>query len=340
MFRFKFIFDYFQAKSMSGPYVEINMWAKWLSRLCPDDLEIGFAPNTGQVPIYDDKFIKIISKESPADWNHYTQNYTNDFTLVQETGKQLSLGPHIDLTIPFNKEIPLVVSSNYFKRITLSTLNYQPKKIFVIPNTVDPEIFYPRKKAQKITVGWIGHDIGNHMIKGPEVIPYLAHKFPDIQFEMVHSAKPTNQNLWMRGDLPNLKILYEIPHYKLPEIIGRWHILISGSRDENSPNHILEAMSSGVPVIAAAVGGISEIAKSQILLSDMKWGHPPEVDFPHKWTQESLERYAQVLEHLLIDRKKYESLILSALQESNKFNPRIISQKWFELIYVCRDLYS
>lgn len=338
MFKFKFIMDLFQSEIMTGPYVEANIRAKWLTRLCPPDLKIAFAPNKGQVPLYNSNPI-IIEKNRLGWWNHYVQNYTADFVLRKKDGGNWSLGPNIDLSIPLGKEVPMMVSSNFQKGFILDNINYPADLIHVIPNIIDSDLFFPRPKANQMTVGWIGHDVGQ-LLKGPEVIPFLARKFPEVNFEMIHSAKPAFQNEWLKEELPNIKIMYGISHYDMPKIVGRWHAMICGSKTENCPNQIIEAMGCGVPVIAAALDGIPEVAKTQILLPDMKWETPSQGDRFNRWTTESLENFAAALEDLLHEQEKLEFYREMALTESKNFSPQVIAQKWFEFMYFCRDRYG
>lgn len=335
MFRFKFVLDYFQKGGASGPTVGANVKAKWLSRLCPDDLEIAFAPYPGQRPLYEPEAVKMVEQDEAGWWNHY---FFNSRLTSQEKGNLWSLGPNIDVAKPISNHALTVVLSQYHKKKLLEKWLLPSEKVVIIPNMVDEELFYPGKKESRFTVGWIGYDHPSRMTKGVEVIPFLARMFPHIQFEMVHARQPKFLKEWLPHPLPNLKILTTIPHRRMGAIIRRWHVLVCGSKWETFGSHIVEAMACGVPVIAPQVGAIPEVASSQLLLENMKWGHPPQVKYPYDWTQESLERYAEALARLHKDQHLYQTLARRAVLESKRFSPKIVAQKWFDFMYKCREL--
>jgi glycosyltransferase involved in cell wall biosynthesis len=334
VFRFKFVLDKFQKTGAIGPILTPNVRAKWLTRLCPGDLEIAFAPSPGQKPMYDADKIKLINKYETGWWNHYF--FLREKLPVNEAG--WSLGPNIHLPNKIKEKIPLVANSKFHKyeRI-MKQWNYLENKIFVIPNIIDPELFHPGKRNKNITVGWIGYDVDIRNVKGVEVIPYLAKKFPEIQFEMVFAVKPRIIKKWLKEELPNLKIMFEIPHNKMPEVIRKWHVLVSGTKSETGATHIKEAMACGVPVIAAAVGAVPEVASSQMLLTHMSLGNSKKGEDIYNWSKESLERFASALYNLLTDRQKYNQLVAGAIQESKNAHPNLICQKWFHFMYYCRD---
>ncbi|MNW42463.1 Glycosyl transferases group 1 [compost metagenome] len=339
VFQFKFVSHYFQVEGAKGSILEANMRAKWLSLLCPDDLRIAFAMNKGQVPMYGAEYVELVDKREAGWWNHY---FFNSWDLNQETGKTgWSVGPNIDLSQPLKAMVPLIVYSNYHKSIVLKKWNhYDPNLITVIPNMVDDTLFNPGADCQRGIIGWIGYDHPSKYTKGPEVIPYLAKRFPYLNFEMVHASEPKFQDEWMKEPLPNVTIYQKVAHYDMPDLIRRWHVLISGSKWETGATHIKEAMACGIPVIAADVAVIPEIASSQMLLKDMMWGHPPHTTHPYQWTDTSLERYAQALNELISDTDKLKKLSFAAIEESKATFPPKIAEQWFRFMRKCRDCYQ
>lgn len=331
MFRFKFVIDKFQKSGARGPILTPNVRAKWLTRLCPNDIEIAFAPSTGQIPMYDPDKIKIVKKEEPGWWNHYF--FIKYMHSLNDVG--WSLGPNIDLRRNIKEIVPLVANSNFHKyeRILTQWNHYPEEMVHVIPNIIDPEYFYPGGKKKEIKVGWIGYDVDQRNVKGVEVIPYLAKKFPDVKFEMVLAIRPKRMKSWLKEELPNLKIMSEVPHYKMADIIRSWHVLVSGTKSETGATHIKEALACGVPVIAAEVGCIPEFAKNQYLLSDMKLKKNS-----HDWSQESLERFAEALDTVLSDSTIYNILVKGAIEDSQEADPHVVCQKWFDFIYKCKEL--
>lgn len=336
MFKFKIILDYFYRTGAKGPIIESNQRAKWLSMYAPQDVEIAFAPDQGQTPIYGQELVKLIDKREPGWWNHYIFSRH----IPKDDAGGWSLGPMIDLALPVAPHIQLVAYSQFHKQLIMDKWGHPAENITVIPNIVDPQLFTPKPKNSQITIGWIGYDHPSRWTKGVEVIPYLAKKFPKLQFEMVHALKPAHQKDWLKEPLSNVKVRYEIPHYQMPEVIAKWHVLTCGSKWETGATHVVEAMSCGVPVIAPGIGAIPEVAKGQMVLKDMKWSHPPHVEFPFNWTTESLERYAATLEEILSSPEKYNRLVEAAIQQSKQADPRRIAQLWFNFIYKCRSTLS
>lgn len=342
IFKFKFVSDYFQIEVAKGPVLAANTRAKWLSMLCPEDLRIAFAMYKGQVPMYGAEYVELIDKKEPGWWNHY---FFNTWQLNQEKNeKGWSVGPNIDLSKPLKSMVPLVVNSNYQKRIVLRQwTEYDPDLITVIPNMVDNTLFHPdasTDRTDQLTVGWIGYDNPSKYTKGVEVIPYLAKCFPHVIFEMVHAADPKFQHEWMKDPLPNVKIYRKVAHHDMPRLIRRWHVLVSGSKWETGATHIKEVMACGIPIIAAEVAVLPEVASSQMLLKNMKWGHPPHTLYPYQWTESSLKKYAHALEELISDPRKLRKLSIAALKESQETYPPKISEQWFQFMRKCRDIYQ
>ena len=62
----------------------------------------------------------------------------------------------------------------------------------------------------------------------------------------------------------NIKCLYDIPSDSIPDLLNSFHVLVIPSYNEGLPNVLLEAMSSGLAVIASDAGGISEVLRDGI----------------------------------------------------------------------------
>ncbi|MNN40251.1 Glycosyltransferase Gtf1 [compost metagenome] len=126
----------------------------------------------------------------------------------------------------------------------------------------------------------------------------------------------------------------------MPDLIRRWHVLISGSKWETGATHVMEAMACGIPVIGANVAVLPEVASSQLLLKDIKMGHPPQTEHPYQWTDSTLEQYAQALNELISDPNKLKKMSLAAIEESQSTFPSKITEQWFRFMRKCRDCYQ
>jgi glycosyltransferase involved in cell wall biosynthesis len=335
MFRFTFIpYEFYVNGEMGGPLVQANLLAKWLSELSPPDLDISFSPIRGNIPFMVTHKLKIVPLNQSSDWRHYF----NDNIWPGTNPIRSSFGPNLVLEkegivkrIEKNK-IPLVTCSEYSKTSVLDGWDYPSELVYSIPNIVDSK-FQPGAKSPQPTVGWIGYDSPDRWVKGAEVIPFLAERFPHIQFEMIFALAPCFQHEWMPRPLPNVKIYSQVLHTKMPEIIQKWHILVSGSKHETGGAHVAEAMACGIPVICAGVGALPETAEGQILLEGTKRWYK----YPYNWTPDTLEKYAEALDQLLSDEELYRTKVCMALKKSREYRPDKIAGQWFDFIYCCRD---
>jgi glycosyltransferase involved in cell wall biosynthesis len=335
MFKFTVIpYEFYSKGDMGGPLIQSNLLAKWLSELCPPDLEIAFAPVKEEKPYYTTKKLKLVRPENAAGWKHYL----NDNHWQGKEPQRCSFGPSLVLQkegrigIVEKYNIPLVTVSEYSKSQVLEGWDYASDNVHPIPTIVDPA-FRPGKKANNTTVGWIGYDYPDRWVKGAELIPYLAEMFPQIQFEMVFGMEPRYQSEWMPRKYPNVKIYTKVKHSDMPKLIRRWHVLACGSKHEAGPNHVAEAMACGVPVICGNVSSLPEVAKGQTLVDDVKKWYK----YPYDWTKDSLEKFSLALGQLLGDSALYRSKIEAAVEKSKDHLPQVVAQRWFDFIYTCRQ---
>lgn len=128
-----------------------------------------------------------------------------------------------------------------------------------IPNGVEPDDFqYRIKNHDKLQVGYIGR---LEAWKGAKSLPYIvnnAKKKVDVEFHIV-------------GDGPLLHYVErncdatcygQVPFDDIPDIFKKIDVLILPSLIEGVPTVILEAFSSGCPVVARNVGSVSELVSS------------------------------------------------------------------------------
>lgn len=146
---------------------------------------------------------------------------------------------------------------------SVKTGGLPPEKIEVIPNGVsvfDSQAFGP-KENRMIFVGRLDEQKGLDWFF--ETVPRWLPKLPDWE-------------LWIVGDGPLRKPLTDLwlsPHFdpvrkrvkllgwqaKVPELLGGSRILVLPSRWEGMPNVVLQAMSAGLPVVAARAEGVLEV---------------------------------------------------------------------------------
>lgn len=91
--------------------------------------------------------------------------------------------------------------------------------------------------------------------KGPDVVWALAARTPDVKFLIVKGGYGT-QDL---RELPNVEVLEHVPAGEMAErVYSRTRILLMPSRYESYGRAAVEAMCSGIPVIAHPTPGLRE----------------------------------------------------------------------------------
>jgi len=135
-------------------------------------------------------------------------------------------------------------------------------RITVIPNGVDPEFFRPRPgPASKSVILSIGR-----------LVPDKDQETLIRAFRLVQGDHP-DAELWLVGDGPRKQALERLAHQLLPPGSVRFlpgqpdlrpfynhaALLALSSRHEASSNVVLEAMATGLPVVATKVGGLPEM---------------------------------------------------------------------------------
>lgn len=150
------------------------------------------------------------------------------------------------------------VSSNILKEI-YDKLDIDKKPMAVISDGVDLDLFSPmnlerydvdRLKNRKIRIGWVGNSQftdseGDDDLKGVKNI-----------------IKPALNELIQEGYQIEMKFADRkdgyIPHDKMPEYYNSIDLYVCASKNEGTPNPVLESMASGVPIISTDVGIVRE----------------------------------------------------------------------------------
>lgn len=148
------------------------------------------------------------------------------------------------------------------------------KKIMIIPNPVDTELFIPTTKEKKIELkkkfGIPGKSIihmgrlsyEKNIYKAIEAFASAAEKNKEIRLMVVGDGpeKENLQNFCVKLGIKDKVIFTGILRGKhLAEAFDANDVFISSSKSENMPLAFLEAMAAGLPIVAVSEKGISEI---------------------------------------------------------------------------------
>jgi glycosyltransferase involved in cell wall biosynthesis len=165
----------------------------------------------------------------------------------------------------------IVTVSEYFKAYAAQKLNIDPERIYVAPNGVDINRFSPPKHrvhnetCRLISVGRL------ERIKGHDILVKAAHLLKsqgaDISLTLVGDGKE-RENLERQVnelELGNLvHFLGDQPPDSIVEQLHRSDIFVMPSRDESFGVACIEAMATGLPVVASRVGGLPAFVEQGI----------------------------------------------------------------------------
>ena len=165
--------------------------------------------------------------------------------------------------------VSVVCQSAYQQALSLGI---RGDRIHLIPNGVATDVFAPRGKSDYLQ-RTLGLPAGTPLIgliarlapeKGPEVflrMAWLARQVrPDLHYVLV-GVGPLLEALQASVCALQLK---EVVHFAgaqadMAQIYASLDLVVSSSHSEGMPLALLEAMASGLPVIATHVGGVAEL---------------------------------------------------------------------------------
>lgn len=254
--------------------------AREIKKYLSKDFNIDIFP----VSVFDDNVVKLIFLAEKYDlvhclWrgllstidNEYVESYIYNLGLTKENFLEkyfnkvnitTSVYDHKFLdkesfnnTVSFAKYAKnYTVSSSILKNI-YDNLQIDKKPMMVISDGIDLTKFKPNNlerfeqsnlNNRKIKIGWVGNSEftdsdGDSDLKGVRKI-----------------IKPALQELIDEGYPLELKFADRkegyIPHDKMPEYYNSIDLYVCASKNEGTPNPVLESMASGVPIISTDVG--------------------------------------------------------------------------------------
>ena len=148
------------------------------------------------------------------------------------------------------------------------------EKIVVIPNGIDMSAFGSREYSPRprriAMVACLREEKRIDVLIN--AAPQILSQFPDAQFLIVGDGT-CRESLWTLAKRLRVTEQFSFLGHRddVPAILAQADVFVLPSRSEAFPNSIIEAMASGLPVVASNVGGIPE------LVEDGRTGHlvPP-----------------------------------------------------------------
>lgn len=181
-----------------------------------------------------------------------------------------SLGTYHMVTAPISRLVwgaaaAVIANSDGLAKLAQSFMRDRP--VGIINNGVDTATFSPRASATTgdpvriVTVGRLHYQKGiDILLQGFARLPIAVRNLCELSIVGDGPDKPRLVKL--AQDLviaSNVRFLGWVDRHDLPDIYRSADIFAFPSRDEGMPNAVLEAMASGLPVIATPVSGIAEL---------------------------------------------------------------------------------
>lgn len=186
----------------------------------------------------------------------------------------------------------IVALSKYCKDTFSDFYGISPDKFSIIPNGIDPTVFYPGKYEERNPHMFL---TASALIKGfmPLELTYLSlQKFdPDLDFRIYSSQKlhGIENNPVQQGFLNHMSEMRAHVYSPMsPKSLGAvmrkaWALLMPNSYPEICSNLLLQARASGLPVVSSNIGANPEfIEHEKTGLLTTKW-HPHDI---HSWITE------------------------------------------------------
>lgn len=172
--------------------------------------------------VYDHKFLDEQNFETTKSFAKYARNYTVSSTILRDIYNDLEIDKK-----------PMVVISD---GVDINKFKPDNLERFKIENL----------KNRKIRIGWVGNSEftdseGDSDLKGVRKIIKPAIE------ELIKEGYP------IEAKFADRKEGY-IPHDKMPDYYNSIDIYVCASKNEGTPNPVLESMASGVPIISTDVG--------------------------------------------------------------------------------------
>jgi glycosyltransferase involved in cell wall biosynthesis len=215
-------------------------------------------------------------------------------------------------------------------------------RVVTIPNAFEPDL--PPESADKSDVIWCGRFVDEKNPQGAvEIFSELLREEPDLIIAMVGDGPLLAECEEAAGPLASKKLqpgriafLGAVPN--AAPLIGSARLLVSTSRAESFGLVLLEAMSQGVPVVAADAvsGGPHEVLAAQT-------AHDPERCSPERTSAGYLlpvpvpgtataELWVETIREVLMNPVLVSDLRQGALRRAADLSPAQVDRRWDALL--------
>ena len=145
------------------------------------------------------------------------------------------------------------------KKLAKNKWNINEEKLYWAPNAISSREFYRRNSDDTLNVVFIGHAEAWKGIRVfLEVVELVRRERPDVNFFIVGEGSH-KAPMRFKSSNEHMRSLGPVPHEIIPKVLSRASVLVLPSYTEGLPTVCLEALASGVPVVASRIGGLPEV---------------------------------------------------------------------------------
>ena len=174
------------------------------------------------------------------------------------------------------KSADKIISYTESEKNYLINMGIDEKKIRVIHNGIDTELFIPMEKQDTniIRILWIGRFVPG---KGVEYLidafNILVKEYPNLEILMVGNGplkEKVKHKIYKLNLNKNIILKEFVPNIKLPELYQNSDIFVLPSLSEGVPRTMLEAMACGLPIVCTELPQLVDIVKECGVLVPLK----------------------------------------------------------------------
>ena len=176
---------------------------------------------------------------------------------------------YMGFSIRFYKKFDyLHVTTWSFYKILTITYNVPPDKVCVIPNGIETRKYYIEDSGEPFRVLWTGRLCFD---KGADILCRIIERFNEeyrgiaskIEFVVTGSGPYSKYIEAIARKYGNVKYLGYLDASDLRKVYASSHLYLAPSRSEGLSLRVLEALASGLPVIASRVTGLVDLVKNR-----------------------------------------------------------------------------
>ena len=187
-------------------------------------------------------------------------NWQQDVVFGFKTWLKLKLNNLLVLLIWKYLADLVVYQSEFVKTWWEESKHYRPPNHMIIYNGVDLNNFTPSKESEKRDISILcveGNIVGDHFQTAliSNIVEYDVRLYGRI------STSNSSQRFWTHELPENVMLLGELSRSEVPRAMSGRFVFLSLDVNPACPNAVIEAMASGLPIVAFNTGSLSDIVR-------------------------------------------------------------------------------